>query len=46
MLHHKRDLADVIKVIDLELGEIVPDYPDGPNVITWALNSGRGRQKC
>lgn len=30
----KEDFADVIKVRDLEMGEVFLDYPGGPNLIT------------
>lgn len=29
----KRNFADVIEIKNLEMGKIVPDYPDGPNII-------------
>ena len=39
----KRDFANEMKFIDLKI--YYPRLSGGPNVITWAFQSGRGRQK-
>ena len=39
MLHGKRNFADVIKVWDLKIREIILDYLGGSSIITWALKS-------
>lgn len=36
--HGKSNFTDVIK--DLEMGEIIIDCPDWPNLIVWVLKSG------
>ena len=40
-----RDFAEVIRLNKPGDGEIILDYPRGPNIITRALRNRRGRQK-
>lgn len=46
ILHGKGGFAESIKVMDYKMGNY-PGLPrlGGPNLITWALKHGRGRQK-
>lgn len=43
-MNGKQDLANVLRLLTLNR-EIILDYLEGPNVITWSFKKRRGRQR-
>lgn len=45
ILHGRRDFADVVKVKDLKIGEVIREYICETKLITWVLKTGKERLK-